>query len=110
MDKSQPSTNAVTASNLLRLGSLTAEGAPTAYSHLARETISAFESEILQYPWLFVSLLTSVVAVKLGVKQVRVAAGDEEALRRYYTLPRAEARVLVLESGKKEGGDAKPVP
>ncbi|KAK4451093.1 hypothetical protein QBC34DRAFT_401340 [Podospora aff. communis PSN243] len=93
MDKLQPSTNAVSVSNLFRLGTLrsTAE-----YISLAKATINAFEAEILQHPWLFASLLTGVVAAKLGVKEVKLAAGDEEGLRKYYTLPRAEARALMI--------------
>jgi hypothetical protein len=58
--------------------------------------VNAFEAEILQYPWLFVSLLNGVVTVRLGVKRVEVKRGDEEGLKRFYTSPRAEARVLVL--------------
>ncbi|KAK0725819.1 hypothetical protein B0H67DRAFT_481195 [Lasiosphaeris hirsuta] len=93
MDKSQPSTNAVSASNLFVLGTLLGDAT---YIHQAKETIFAFEAEILQYPWLFVSLLSGVVTVRLGVKQVRVSADDEEKLRQHYTTPRAEARALIL--------------
>lgn len=107
MDKLQPSTNAISVSNLFRLGTLLAN---TQYISLAKATINAFESEILQHPWLFVSLLTGVVAAKLGVKEVKVAAGDEEALRNYYTLPRAEARVLFLVDGGKQPESLAPVP
>ena len=98
MDKSQPSTNAVSASNLFRIGTLLGHAQ---YIHLAKGTINAFESEILQYPWLFVSLLTGVVAAKLGVKNVVLSASDKEGLRRYRTSPRAEARVLVLGTEQK---------
>jgi hypothetical protein len=114
MDKSQPSTNAMSASNLFRLGTLllaTQEGGGEeatkgeAYLLQARETVNAFEAEILQYPWLFVSLLTGVVTARLGVKKVEVARGDAEGLRRWYTAPRAEAGVLVLveDGGNGEG-------
>lgn len=98
MDKLQPSTNAVSVSNLFRLGTLLANAQ---YISLAKATITAFEAEILQHPWMYASLLTGVVAARLGVKEVKVAPGDEEALRRYYALPRAEARVLVLEKQAK---------
>ncbi|AEO61160.1 hypothetical protein MYCTH_2311055 [Thermothelomyces thermophilus ATCC 42464] len=93
MDKSQPSTNAVSASNLFRLGTLLGVDA---YLIQARETVNAFEAEILQYPWLFVSLLTGVVTARLGVKRVELRKGDEEGLQRWYTTPRAEAAVLIL--------------
>ena len=98
MDKSQPSTNAVSASNLFRLGTSLSK---TEYIRLGEETISAFESEILQYPWLFVSLLTGVVSARLGVKTIHVSSGEDEELRKYRTSPRAEATALIL-GGKPE--------
>ncbi|KAK4237880.1 hypothetical protein C8A03DRAFT_34123 [Achaetomium macrosporum] len=101
MDKSVPSTNAVSASNLFRLGTLLNE---ERYVLQAKETVNAFEAEILQYPWLFVSLLTSVVTARLGVRTARVSGGgDEDALRAWYTRPRAEAGVLILVGGGGEG-------
>ncbi|KXX82366.1 Spermatogenesis-associated protein 20 [Madurella mycetomatis] len=93
MDKAQPSTNAVSASNLFRLGVLLAS---ESYTLQAKETINAFEAEVLQYPWLFVGLLISVVTARLGVKKVSVERGDEKALTEFYTSPRAEAKVLLL--------------
>ncbi|KAL2262292.1 hypothetical protein VTK26DRAFT_1844 [Humicola hyalothermophila] len=98
MDKSAPSTNAVAASNLFRLGAMLGR---EQYTRQACETVSAFEAEILQYPWLFVGLLTGVVAVRLGVGRVVVKAGEEA---RFWRLPRAEAKVLVVEG--RGGGDA----
>ncbi|SPQ19855.1 3d66a7d9-b5a8-4162-9903-cb760fc8b09c [Thermothielavioides terrestris] len=114
MDKSQPSTNAVAASNLFRLGTLLQHlgggHQADAYLRQASETVAAFEAEILQYPWLFVSLLTGVVTARLGVREKVVMVGgpgkgkgaeeaDEAALRAWYTQPRAEARVLVPLAG-----------
>lgn len=93
MDKAHPSTNAVSASNLFRLGTLLNT---EAYVLQARETVNAFEAEILQYPWLFVSLLMGVVTARLGVKRVEVRKGDAGGLRKWYTAPRAEAFVLEL--------------
>jgi uncharacterized protein YyaL (SSP411 family) len=104
MDKAHPSTNAVSASNLFRLGTLLDT---EAYVLQARETVNAFEAEILQYPWLFVSLLTGVVTARLGVKRVEVRKGDAEGLRRWYTTPRAEAGALVLIEEKEKAGDGK---
>ncbi|KAK3996242.1 spermatogenesis-associated protein 20 [Cladorrhinum sp. PSN332] len=103
MDKSAPSTNSVSASNLFRLGALLDE---EKYTLQAKETINAFEAEILQYPWLFNSLLTSVVTARLGVKKHPVFPDDEDALMRYYTLPRAEARAIIVnwDERKKETG------
>ncbi|KAK0717352.1 hypothetical protein B0T26DRAFT_647100 [Lasiosphaeria miniovina] len=103
MDKSQPSTNAVAASNLFRLGALVDE---SSYILLAKETINAFEAEVLQYPWLFVSLLTGVVAARLGVKKVHVTIGgggnNDSRLVDYYTSPRGETRALVVSSAGAE--------
>jgi uncharacterized protein YyaL (SSP411 family) len=107
MDKLQPSTNAVSASNLFRLGTLLANAE---YISLAKATISAFEAEILQHPWLFASLLTGVVAAKLGVKEVKLAADDKEGLRKYYTLPRAEARALILTSTSEKEAEPAALP
>ncbi|KAK5655927.1 hypothetical protein OQA88_5062 [Cercophora sp. LCS_1] len=104
MDKSQPSTNAVSASNLFRLGTLLSV---PRYIHLAKGTINAFESEILQYPWLFVSLLTDVVAAKLGVTEVKVKKGEEQT---YYTLPRGGARVLAVKTEDNTTEDAGAAP
>ncbi|KAG7291409.1 hypothetical protein NEMBOFW57_001428 [Staphylotrichum longicolle] len=107
MDKSLPSTNAVSASNLFRLGTLLQSFAEreqaAAYLRQARETVNAFEAEILQYPWLFVSLLTGVVTARLGVRRVEVRRGDEGALRGVLTTPRAEAGVLVRVPGPGTG-------
>ena len=64
MDTALPSTNGVSASNLFRLGSLLGDAG---YLGRACETISAFEVEMLQYPWLFLTLLSGVVSLRLGV-------------------------------------------
>lgn len=72
MDTSEPSTNGTSASNLYRLSSLLDD---STYAQKAKETISSFESEILQYPWLFASFMPSVVASHLGVRGVVVSAG-----------------------------------
>jgi uncharacterized protein YyaL (SSP411 family) len=74
MDTSEPSTNGTSATNLFRLGSLLANDT---YTQRAKETIAAFEAEILQYPWGFGSFLPGVVAGKLGVKSVVVLDGGE---------------------------------
>ncbi|KAF3768785.1 hypothetical protein M406DRAFT_82026 [Cryphonectria parasitica EP155] len=98
MDTAQPSTNAISASNLFRLGVMLGD---THYTKLARETINAFEVEALQYPWLFIGLLGGVVTARLGgIVWVTKADKDEEELRRkFYELPRAGLRSLVLSQG-----------
>ncbi|KAL8387510.1 hypothetical protein RB595_009856 [Gaeumannomyces hyphopodioides] len=119
MDTSQPSANAVSASNLFRLAlilgstrgsrrqSVSAGVAnPTIqsltgydYERLARETVRAFEVEMLQYPWLFSGLLTSVVTARLGGELVSVVGLDEEtALQvksQFFSKPRAALRAIV---------------
>ena len=104
MDKSAPSTNAVSASNLFRLGTLRRNEDGERYLRQAKETVNAFEAEILQYPWLFVSLLTGVVTARLGVRTAVVRRGDENALREVLTSPRAEAGVLVHVDVEGEAG------
>ena len=95
MDKSQPSTNAVAAANLFRLGALFAS---KEYTSLARETVNAFEAEVLQYPWLFVGLLASVVSMRLGVRVVKVKGKEDvDKLRRVWRAPRAEACVVIVQ-------------
>lgn len=66
MDTDLPSTNAVSVSNLFRLGNILSDDAFTSY---ARETIDAFEAEILQHPWLFPGLLAGVVTARLGMEK-----------------------------------------
>lgn len=63
MDTSLPSINAVSASNLFRLGALLDD---ERYSALAKGTVNAFEAEMLQHPWLFPGLLGGVVTARLG--------------------------------------------
>jgi uncharacterized protein YyaL (SSP411 family) len=69
MDTSLPSTNAVSVSNLFRLGDLLSDDK---FIRFARETVNAFEAEMLQYPWLFPGLLAGVVAVRLGTDKPSV--------------------------------------
>ena len=75
MDTSLPSANAASVSNLFRLSALLAE--PT-FALLARETLAAFEVEMLQYPWLFPGLLAGVVAARLGGRHYAVVEGEGE--------------------------------
>lgn len=98
MDTAQPSTNAVSISNLFRLGFIIGD---THYLRLARETINAFEVEALQYPWLFVGLLSGVVTARLGgiVWASKPATSDDketELRKKFYELPRAGLRSLVF--------------
>lgn len=80
MDTALPSTNAISVSNLFQLGDLLADDK---FTSLARETIDAFEAEVLQHPWLFPGLLAGVVAARLGVekneKDVKYRSSREKA-------------------------------
>ncbi len=75
MDTSEPSTNGTSASNLYRLSNLLNDDS---YATKAKQTVAGFESEILQYPWLFASFMPSIVAGHLGLKGVLVSQEDEK--------------------------------
>ncbi|EEY16176.1 spermatogenesis-associated protein [Verticillium alfalfae VaMs.102] len=93
MDTAFPSNNAVSVSNLFRLGVALAT---ETYTALARETLNAFEAEILQYPWLFPGLLSGVVSSRLGGRTyivVRDPSGaDDETVRKVFIKLYGEAR------------------
>lgn len=76
MDNSEPSANGTSALNLNRLASILED---EGYRKLARSTVDAFEAEVLQHPFLFTTLLSSVVAQNLGMKSIQVIGSDEEA-------------------------------
>ncbi|KAF4989230.1 hypothetical protein FGRMN_9243 [Fusarium graminum] len=63
MDTSLPSTNAVSVANLFRLAALYSDDDLAAK---ARQTINAFEVEVVQHPWLFPGLLSGVITARLG--------------------------------------------
>lgn len=93
MDTSVPATNAISVSNLFRLGvTLGSE----VYPALARETVNAFEAEILQYPWLFPGLLSGVVSARLGGKTWAIVrdpfGNDGETTQKLLTKLYGEAR------------------
>jgi uncharacterized protein YyaL (SSP411 family) len=98
MDTSLPSTNSICVTNLFRLGTMLNE---EGYGALARETVNAFEVEMMQYAWLFPGLLAGVVKVRLGGKTWAVlgdAEDDEvtaETLRRVNTSPSGGIETIV---------------
>lgn len=102
MDNAEPGTNGVSAQNLDRLGALLED---EKYVKLARDTASAFEAEAMQHPFLFPSLMDTVVAAKLGVKHV-VVTGEgqrvEEWLRRYRERP---AGLGTISRVRAQGGE-----
>lgn len=92
MDGSQPSINAVSAFNLFRLGALLDDDG---YTTLARNTVYAFEPELLEYPYLFPGLLSGIVNCRLAERLAErrwVSVGESESknkgLSRYQSSPR----------------------
>lgn len=73
-DNALPSPNGIIAINLILLSSYLDE---PAYLSLAKRTIDAFAIEIIQHPFLFVSMLSAMVLEAVGVKSI-VALGDIE--------------------------------
>lgn len=101
MDTSEPSTNGTSASNLYRLSSLLND---SSYAAKAAETVHGFESETLQYPWLFGSFMPSIVAGKLGLKGVVVSMGEgesgEKRIKEFEKAPRGGLGTFICLSGK----------
>ena len=85
MDASEPSTNGISASNLYRLSSFLNDDS---YALKAKETVAGFESEMLQYPWLFASFMPSIVAGNLGLKGVVVSGTGGEKIKEFEKQPR----------------------
>lgn len=77
---------------------------------MGRETINAFEAEILQYPWLFPGLLSGVVSARLGGKTwliVKDPSGNDgeiprKLLAKLYGEARGGLRTLVIASGEND--------
>ncbi len=98
MDTVIPSTNATSASNLFRLGAALGD---SSYTKLAKETVNAFEIEMLQHHFLFVGLLTGVVTARLGGRYYFLneneasSASTRAFLAKHYATARSEARTVV---------------
>ncbi|KAK5142727.1 hypothetical protein LTR04_002131 [Oleoguttula sp. CCFEE 6159] len=75
MDNAEPSTNGVSAHNLHRLGALLDD---EAYTARAKQTVDAFEAEVMQHPFLFTSMLGAVVAGRLGMRSVVICGAGRE--------------------------------
>lgn len=75
MHNAEPSTNAVSASNLYRLGSLLED---QNYTGMARKTCQAFATEIIQHPFLHSSMMSSVVAGRLGMRSVVISGNGPD--------------------------------
>jgi uncharacterized protein YyaL (SSP411 family) len=92
MDSSEPSTNGTSASNLYRLSSSLSD---ESYAKRAKETVAGFESEMLQYPWLFASFMPSIVAGHLGVKSVVLSGSGETVAQNFAKQPRGGLGTIV---------------
>ncbi|KAI1765747.1 hypothetical protein GGR53DRAFT_488884 [Hypoxylon sp. FL1150] len=91
MDTSQPSANAVSVSNLFRLGGLLGD---VKYTYLAKESVNAFGVEMLEYPNLFPGLLCGVIPWRLGGRHW-IAVGENPAvLDVFFRSPRASLFTL----------------
>lgn len=75
LDSQEPSTNGTSANNLFRLATILGDSKLEKYAHL---TCSAFSTELLQHPFLFSSLMPSIVASNLGMRSVVLAGSPED--------------------------------
>lgn len=101
MDNAEPSTNGMTAANLSRLSSILED---EEYATLAKKTVQAFEAESMQHPFLFTSLLDSVVSSRLGMTSVVISGEGEEAEKAVHT---ARTTVKAQRTIVRIGGSAK---
>ncbi|KAI1392039.1 uncharacterized protein F4822DRAFT_389486 [Hypoxylon trugodes] len=102
MDTSQPSVNAVSVSNLFRLGGLLGD---KKYIYLAKESVNAFGVEMLEHPNLFPGLLCGIIPWKLGGRHW-IAVGDNPAsapLSVYHKAARAALFTLRYHAPEKSG-------
>ncbi|KAI0837911.1 hypothetical protein F5Y06DRAFT_57347 [Hypoxylon sp. FL0890] len=100
MDTSQPSVNAVSVSNLFRLGGLLGDDK---YTYLAKESVNAFGVEMLEHPNLFPGLLCGIIPWKLGGKHW-IAVGQNSAptnLAAFHKAPRAALFTLRYHNPEK---------
>lgn len=71
-DSSMPAPNGIVAANLLLLASYFQD---SSYEKLGNQVVNSFAVEIIQHPFLFVSLLAALVLRSFGVKTI-VGVGD----------------------------------
>ncbi|KAF2146063.1 uncharacterized protein K452DRAFT_305049 [Aplosporella prunicola CBS 121167] len=101
MDNAEPSTNGTSAGNLHRLGSLFED---SDYMDRARKTCEAFEAEVMQHPFLFAAMMSSIVAIRLGMKSI-VACGASEDVEK--AVLRVRSRVGTNTTIARLGGGSK---
>ena len=76
MDTTEPSANALSAANLIRLSSLLDD---KEYERYARKTVAAFETEIDQFPGSFPGLLQALAWLGVGNRTIRLEGPDVTA-------------------------------
>lgn len=104
LDSQEPSTNGTSANNLFRLATILGDPKLEKYAHL---TCSAFSTELLQHPFLFSSLMPSIVASNLGMRSVVLAGSPEDPtiamhLRKLRTKLLTNTTLVQLDPAKKE--------
>jgi uncharacterized protein YyaL (SSP411 family) len=102
MDNAEPGTNGVSARNLDRLSALLEDDE---YAKRARETVSAFEAEIMQHPFLFPSMMDAVVAGKIGMRHIVITGKGERVdqwLKRYREKPAVLSTVSRIDADSRD--------
>lgn len=99
MDNAEPGTNGVSARNLDRLGAMLED---EEYGVMARQTVDAFEAEVMQHPFLFPGLMDAVVVGRLGARHT-VVTGDGERIEEWIKAWRGRPRGLESVTRVKEG-------
>lgn len=102
MDTSQPSVNAISVSNLFRLGGLLGD---EKYTYMAKESVNAFGVEMLEHPNLFPGLLCGIVPWKLGGRHWIIVGENPETtqLAAFHRAPRAALSTLRYHDPQKVG-------
>ncbi|KAI1077557.1 hypothetical protein F5B20DRAFT_268472 [Whalleya microplaca] len=91
MDTSQPSVNAVSVSNLFRLGGILGD---QKYTYLAKESVNAFGVEMLEHPNLFPGLLCGIVPWKIGGRHWITVGDNPTEMAVFHRTPRAALLTL----------------
>ena len=90
-DSAEPSANSISARNLLRLGALLGDHS---YNEKAAETCAAFADKLSGQPWQFPSMLTALIGVLDGMKEI-VIVGKREAVTTRCFMEAVRSRMLV---------------
>ncbi|KAI0008285.1 hypothetical protein F4779DRAFT_454995 [Xylariaceae sp. FL0662B] len=100
MDTAQPSVNAVSVSNLFRLGGILGDAR---YAYLAKESVNAFGVEMLEHPNLFPGLLCGIVPWRLGGRHwIAVGESNPAELGVFHRTPRAALFTLRYHDPRKQ--------